>query len=107
MSKTGDLLDVTTVARNFPELPSNVLQRENLLETLDSILSGNTGVVVLEGAEGSGKTTLVANFCRRHARNTIAIFIRGASKVSYSPSYVKLVIAEQITEILDDSYDPT
>lgn len=103
MPQLGALVDVTTVARNFPELPEILLLRENFLEILDSILQGGTNLIVLEGKEGVGKTTLLANFCRRHHKDTVALFVRASSKITYSQGYIRLVLAEQLASLLGRS----
>lgn len=92
----SQLLDVTTLSRGFPDEPESKVSRDNLIEAIEGILEGNTDVVLIEGNEGIGKTNLVADFARRHARDSIALFLRATSKVGYSQGYVRLMLAEQI-----------
>ncbi len=102
----AEVIDVTTTARGFPEPAQNYVPRDNLLETIDQILASHTDVLILEGDEGIGKTLLLAELARRQPRDTLALFLRTASKVGYSQGYVRLMLAEQLTQMLDISPAP-
>ena len=47
----------------FPPLPDQEIHRDQHLETLIRVFSGPVDLLVLEGAEGTGKTTLLSQFC--------------------------------------------
>jgi hypothetical protein len=61
-------------ARDFPELPPNLIERPHLLETIVEILSGDTPIVFLEGEEGDGATTTLAQFCHKYPEHSFAFY---------------------------------
>lgn len=88
------------VALGLPEAPSGQIVRENILATLDTLLEGQTRVASVEGPEGRGKTTLLAQFVSRHADNAIGLFISGESRWSYDLNNVRFDICNQLHWIL-------
>jgi len=98
-------------ARNFPEALPEQIYRPHLLETIAEILDADTPIVFLEGEEGDGATTTLAQFCRTYPEHTFALFIRPASRFSYSLDYLRLALAEQMhwyvygTALNRDSFD--
>ncbi|HVS88859.1 MAG TPA: hypothetical protein VHF01_11655 [Candidatus Acidoferrum sp.] len=75
--------DVTAVATSLPELPSKQVIRENILSTLDDMFHSGIQLLTVEGAEEIGKTTLLAQFAKRHATRTISLFVKPTSWFSY------------------------
>ena len=75
--------DITAVANSFPELPAKQVIRENILTTLDDMFNSGIQLLTVEGAEEIGKTTLLAQFAKRHATRTICLFIKPTSWFSY------------------------
>jgi ABC-type taurine transport system ATPase subunit len=59
------VLDLTSICRCFPDSPSPEVCRDNLLDTIGKIFE-NIDVVVVEGEEGIGKTTLLAQFAGKY-----------------------------------------
>lgn len=92
----AELVSVSTFARNFPVLSSPVVERDHLLDTLVQVPSNDTPVVFLEGADGGGATTLLAQFATKQRSNCFALFVKPASRFSYNPDYLRLMLAEQM-----------
>lgn len=88
------LADLTTICTTFPETPENEIQRDNMTSTLLSMLKSDMEIVVVEGEEGGGKTTLLAQFAKLHRLHTFCIFVRDASHYAWDP----LTIAENLNE---------
>ncbi len=82
-------------ARDFPQLPPNLIERPHLLETIVEILSSDTPIVFLEGEEGDGATTTLAQFCHKYPEHSFSLFIKPASRFAYSLDYLRLALAEQ------------
>ncbi|MBI1924586.1 ATP-binding protein [Candidatus Poribacteria bacterium] len=95
MSKV-EVMDLTVVCRSFPESPAPEIHREHLLDTIDKIFEGNTHLIVVEGAEGIGKTTLLAQYAKRHPDHVLSLFIKPTSRLAYDPEYLRLVLSEQV-----------
>lgn len=83
------------LSRNFPVAPETPVEREHLLDTLAQVASSDSPVVFIESAEGMGATTLLGQFAEKYASQTFCLFIRPSSRFSYSPDYLRLVLAEQ------------
>ena len=99
MSKT-EVMDLTTVCQSFPRLVHPQIERDNILDTIDMMFAGEAQVIVVEGPEGIGKTTLLAQFARRHPKNAISLFIKPTSHWAYDPGILKRDLCNQIHWIL-------
>ena len=82
--------------RNFPKNPTSEVSRENLLDTIERIFKSDSDILIIEGNDGIGKTTLLAQFARRHNDSVLSLFIKPASRLSYLPQYLKEILCEQI-----------
>lgn len=80
----------------FPDIPINCIERPHMLETVVEILSGDTPVVFLEGEEGDGASTTLAQFCQKYPEQTFALFIKPASRFAYSLGYLRQALADQL-----------
>ena len=84
-----EILDLTKISHTFPVLPMDLIKRDNLVDTLETMFEGEVDVIIVEGLEGIGKTTLLAEFCQRHPYNAFPLFIRPSSKWNYDPGLIK------------------
>lgn len=82
-------------ARDFPSIDPVSIDRPDFLETIVNILTSSNPVVFLEGEEGDGATTTLAQFCQKFPDQTFSLFIKPASRFAYSPDYLRLALAEQ------------
>lgn len=94
MSDT-EVLDLTSICRCFPESPCPEVHREHLLDTIDKIFE-DSHVVVVEGEEGIGRTTLLAQFAKRYPETAISLFMRPTSRLAYAQEYLRQILCEQI-----------
>ncbi len=92
---TDGLVHNWNFAPDFPELPPNLIERPHLLQTMVDVLNGETPILFLEGSEGDGATTTLAQFCRGYPSHSFSLFIKPASRFAYSLDYLRLVLAEQ------------
>jgi hypothetical protein len=51
---------------------------------------------MIEGGEGLGKTTLLAQFARQHPDHTFSVFIKAASRFGYDPATVRYDLCCQL-----------
>ena len=113
MSKV-EVMDLTVVCRSFPVSPHPEIHREHFLDTIDKIFEGDTILVVVEGVDGIGKTTLLAQYAKRHPNHALSLFIKPTSRLAYDPEYLRLDLCEQLhwllykkaldVETIDESY---
>ena len=104
---TSELMDLTKVCRCFPANPPAEIMRDSFLDAIDNLFESHT-MVVVEGPEGIGKTTLLSQFCRRHSMNSISVFINTITRSSYDTDIIRLDLCNQLNWIitqkeLDDS----
>lgn len=97
---TSTLASNVDFCRNFPPEPELRLPREQLYEVIKKTLEAHR-IVVLEGEPLSGKTECLADFMRRTPDTCIGIFLNPDLGIFHSPSYLRLVVAEQISWIIE------
>jgi hypothetical protein len=88
--------DVTSDCSTFPETNSAEILRTNLLDELDRMFSGDLRLIAVEGEEAIGRSTLLAQFARRHAPYAISVFIRPNSRITYDPDYIRVDVCHQL-----------
>lgn len=93
---TSEMMDVSAVCRSFPQLLTPRVERKNVLETIEDIFKSGAQLVAMEGEEGIGKTTLLAEFALRHNMHTIALFVRPTSRLAYDPWYLQFDLSNQL-----------
>ena len=91
-----EIMDITLVCRSFPQMPKSLVERENVLDIFDTIFEGGSQLVVIEGGEGTGKTTLLAQFAKKYPNQTISLFIKPTSRWTYDPQFLLLDLCGQI-----------
>lgn len=99
------IADTTSISTTFPGLPDGLIERENLTYALKEILATSAELLMVEGAEGIGKTTLLAQFAKANPDRCISLFLSGSSTYAYDPNMVITEICDQIGWILEkDQY---
>src|SRR5438874_7277102 len=94
---TGDPMDLTLACQSFPGSIAHEIPRDNILDTIELIFDGDSTVVVVEGAQGIGKTSLLRQFALRHCQRSISLFISPHSMLTYNPDLLSLDLCNQIT----------
>jgi ABC-type multidrug transport system ATPase subunit len=61
-----EVLNLINICSSFPESLEMEVPRENMVSTLVGQLKRNTEIIVVEGEEGIGKTTLMSQFARAY-----------------------------------------
>ncbi|MBZ5562259.1 MAG: hypothetical protein LAP13_07540 [Acidobacteriia bacterium] len=80
------VVDTTSICANFPLCEGKQIQRDNFIYTFEQILSTQIQVLILEGREDIGKTTVLAQFAKRHGNEAVSVFMRAANRFSYDPA---------------------
>jgi hypothetical protein len=95
------IVDLTTICNSFPELQAPQIERQVFLDTIDDLFS-TKNIVVVEGKEGVGKTTLLAQYAKRYPEYCISLFIRPANRYSYDLDILTLDLGNQINWVLNN-----
>lgn len=90
-----ELVDITTLAVNFPEGPTVTLPRANVLEMIEERFGPDCNTVLLEGREGLGKTETLRQFCQKHNGTAIAVFLKPHSSLPNSEAVISESVKEQ------------
>jgi hypothetical protein len=80
-------MNPSDLSTTLPARPSGFVARDNLTMTIDTMLDGDTDVVLVGGRDGVGKTTVLNGYVRSRAESSICLFLRPV-RVSYEPSGV-------------------
>ncbi|MDA3925466.1 MAG: hypothetical protein PF904_12280 [Kiritimatiellae bacterium] len=96
----AEVMDVTKVSATFPQLGSPNIKRENMISTIADMLQEDSEVVVVEGPEGIGKTTLFAQFVQEYSNQSFGLFIRSSSHWAYNSAMLSQDLCDQIGWIL-------
>jgi len=94
-----EVMDTTKLCRYFPPTPQPEIIRESFLDMIKRLFTNNS-VVIVEGEEGIGKTTLLAQFARENPECTISVFIKPITRSSYDPDQIRLDLLNQANWIL-------
>lgn len=97
-----EVMDTTKLCRYFPPAPHPEIIRESFIDTIQRLFS-DYSVVIVEGEEGIGKTTLLAQFARAHPECAISVFIKPITRSSYDPDQIRLDLLNQVNWILTKS----
>lgn len=90
------IIDLTEIAYDFPEDTQIEIPREALISTIETIVEDGAPLVFLEGREGIGKTTLLAQFARENKKRTFSIFLSGSNRYSFEIPYIRMNLLNQL-----------
>jgi len=62
--KQAEVMDLTKIAQSIPSTPEPEINRDNILETVDTLFNSGTQIIIIEGEDGIGKTNLLSQFVR-------------------------------------------
>ncbi|MFL9483810.1 hypothetical protein ACI6Q2_13615 [Chitinophagaceae bacterium LWZ2-11] len=85
----------------------NLIQRENLISEIEDIAENGTKLIIVEGSEGIGKTSILLQFSEKHNQNCFTYFINPASKITYQLDYLMEDIGKQMSFYLNNEEPPS
>ncbi len=60
------------------------------------MFGGDTQLIAVEGDEAIGRSTLLAQFARRHSPWAISIFLEQSSRLTYDLDYIRVEVCRQL-----------
>jgi hypothetical protein len=93
---TSSIATVLSASSSFPQIPEPLIPRPLYIEAFEKELSGPASMVVIEGEDGAGKTTLAAQFVLTRPDRTFSLFVSGLSAFSRSPELLLWELCDQI-----------
>ncbi|MEO8597758.1 MAG: hypothetical protein ABI759_30840 [Candidatus Solibacter sp.] len=106
------LIDLPNLSANFPPRPQPELLRSNVANTLQGLVKEGVYAASVEGPDGMGKTTVLAQFARRFSSSAISVFVSASNRLSFDIDLIRLDLATQAYWILNgkpllrDQFDP-
>ena len=85
----------------FPSPPTPEILRDHIIETYQGVFSGPIDLLVIEGEDGGGKTTLLSQFARRYPTRAISSFVTSMPRHSYDATTLRRDYTAQLLSILD------
>ena len=95
------IMDLVTISNNFPEIKEQEISRDNIINTIETIYQKDYKIILLEGNEGIGKTTLCAQFARKYPNNAFSLFIQPTSQYLYDPDFLIFDLCNQVSWIVE------
>jgi hypothetical protein len=96
------IIDLSYFSVGFPNKTwKDLIKRGNYSESIISILEEGENILFLSGNSGIGKTTLLAQFCRKNSSNSISVFFNQFHNLDLTIDYLRLNITSQINFILN------
>ena len=89
-----------------PELPTPLVRRPHLIETIEKIFQSDVDVVCVEAPSGYGKTILLLEFATLGNGTSFVAFLGSASRVSHDPAFVRHDMADQLYWFLQSKRRP-
>ena len=84
----------------FPPPPDREIHRDHHLETFERVAQ-TVDLLVLEGDQGTGKTTLFSQFAKRYPKRAISSFVAHVRRYRYDAEALRRDYAAQILSIVD------
>ena len=85
----------------FPPQPDHEIHRDHHLETFERVFAGPVDLLVLEGDEGIGKTTLLSQFAKHYPNRTISSFVTPMRYYGYDTKALRRDYSAQILSIVN------
>lgn len=83
------------------------IQRTQFLQTIELLFEGPFRIVVVEGPDGMGKTTLLRQFVEVHRHRSVSLFLSGASRWAYNPWHLARELHDQVMGLLGEDLTPS
>ena len=84
----------------FPYPTDREIHRDHHIETFERVAQ-TVDLLVLEGDQGTGKTTLLSQFARRYPKRSISSFVAHGRRYRYDVEALRRDYAAQILSVLD------
>lgn len=91
--------DLTTLSTTFPESCGYQVTRDNLISFIEDQFSTDQKVIVVQGAVGSGKTSLLAQFVKTYPDRCFSFFV-GTTLPTSHPRVFLMDMCDQLGTVL-------
>ncbi|NMC63629.1 MAG: NACHT domain-containing protein, partial [SAR324 cluster bacterium] len=103
---TLEVMDLTKVSNTFPRLPKTAVRRDGMINGMNHYLQNvDIDYLIVEGINGIGKTTTVAQFASDYSFQAFTLFISPYSSWGFDPNILFRDLERQINWILFKTLD--
>jgi hypothetical protein len=92
--------DLTVSCESMEPIVEPVISRDNIIDLMKTMLDGESQVLILDGPEGIGKTSLLVQFAHKYCDRSICCFIKPTCRWTYKPDYFLIDICNQINSVV-------
>ena len=108
----ADIARIIDISHTAPLLPSPMVSRPHLVQTVAQIFRSPVDLVCVEGAPGYGKTVLLREFANLIDEPCFSVFLNAYSRLSYDPVLARVDFANQLNWFLTnkrlaDDFEPS
>lgn len=93
---SSEIVTVCDIALTFPRAPDSEIDRASVLDTVETIFDAGVESVIVEGTEGMGKTSLLAQYARRHPKRAHCLFFTRTGRLHALSPQVRFDLGNQI-----------
>lgn len=97
-------MDKSYLCQSFPSLCGVNVSRDNVIGLIEDCFNDNK-IVFIEGGEGIGKTTLLAQFVSKHSDSSVAYFLRSSCSFSSDTDIIGRELYSQIRYLTDKTIE--
>ena len=97
-----EIMSLPNICSNFPKDVISEITRDNFLVTLDQMMK-QYDLIIIEGREGIGKTTLLKQFAQKHRIARVADIPADANLVTYIEQLLAGVVGSASARVLVSS----
>lgn len=110
-TESGAVADLLDVIPDLPIRTKDEVERDAQIAAIISYFDEGIKMVLVDGPEGVGKTTMLAQFCRQNPNSCISLFLGNGSSYALEIGNVRWNLYSQIKWILkaekvEPDYDP-
>ncbi|WP_424002637.1 hypothetical protein [Maribacter sp. IgM3_T14_3] len=93
----ADIIDINYLSTGFPVKQwKDLIERENFIDSISSKFENDNRIVYLSGEEGTGKTTLLGQFCKKYFKNSFSLFFNPYHSIDLDINFLRSNLHDQI-----------
>lgn len=96
----SQIVDLCTLSDTMPDLPENIIPRDNYMQFFEDQLK-EYNVVCVDAEDGVGVTTTLAMFAHYHHYNCVSYFNNGLVKALLDPQIIEQSLTRQLQFYID------
>lgn len=92
---TAEIISLAKLNNTFPKVSNELIQRDAYIDNITKSFE-EFDLLIIEGAEGIGKSSILIEFCQQNSLNSISYFVNPSDKYTHLPESLKHNLSQQI-----------